>query len=181
MSTSRDETGKEDRGFVSRRICENTWMCWTLRGKEALAGGDRSAKRFGVSRKITRPAFFLCSGRTVCRGRRDAQERRLSGWHGVRGRTVCRGRRDAQERRLSDMHFIKSTNGYVQDERYIAIEHMDVRRDCLRHALCMFGLYLTRNSLVLRQGSKGHAVPLFRTRSSTSCGTRYSTSCLVRS
>jgi hypothetical protein len=21
-------------------------------------------------------------------------------------------------------------NGYVQDERYIAIEHMDVRRDC---------------------------------------------------
>ena len=23
------------------------------------------------------------------------------------------------------------TNGYVQDERYIAIEHMDVRRDCV--------------------------------------------------
>jgi len=24
--------------------------------------------------------------------------------------------------------------GYVQDERYIAIEHMDVRRDCLGFA-----------------------------------------------
>ena len=27
-------------------------------GKEALAGGDRSAERFGVSRMITRTAFF---------------------------------------------------------------------------------------------------------------------------
>ena len=26
------------------------------------------------------------------------------------------------------------TNGYVQDERYIAIEHMDVRRDCCSFA-----------------------------------------------
>lgn len=26
-------------------------------------------------------------------------------------------------------------NGYVQDERYIAIEHMDVRRDCVIFAL----------------------------------------------
>ena len=25
-------------------------------------------------------------------------------------------------------------NGYVQDERYIAIEHMDVRRDCVNFA-----------------------------------------------
>jgi hypothetical protein len=25
-------------------------------------------------------------------------------------------------------------NGYVQDERYIAIEHMDVRRDCVSFA-----------------------------------------------
>ena len=25
-------------------------------------------------------------------------------------------------------------NGYVQDERYIAIEHMDVRRDCVNSA-----------------------------------------------
>ena len=28
-------------------------------GKEALAGGDRSAERFGVSRMITRTAFFM--------------------------------------------------------------------------------------------------------------------------
>ena len=27
-------------------------------------------------------------------------------------------------------------NGYVQDERYIAIEHMDVRRDCVNFAHC---------------------------------------------
>ena len=26
-------------------------------------------------------------------------------------------------------------NGYVQDERYIAREHMDVRRDCFKLAL----------------------------------------------
>ncbi len=33
---------------------------------------------------------FLCSGRTVCRGRRDAKERRLSGWHGnSMGVTQC--------------------------------------------------------------------------------------------
>jgi len=25
-------------------------------------------------------------------------------------------------------------NGYVQDERYIAKEHMDVRRDCVNYA-----------------------------------------------
>ena len=66
VCSSRDETGMEDQRFVSRRNCESTRMCWTLRGKEALAGGDRSAKRFGISRKITRTAFFyiwdLCSG-----------------------------------------------------------------------------------------------------------------------
>jgi hypothetical protein len=28
-------------------------------------------------------------------------------------------------------------NGYVQDERYIAREHMDVRRDCVSFARCM--------------------------------------------
>ena len=27
-------------------------------------------------------------------------------------------------------------NGYVQDERYIAGEHMDVRRDCVNFAQC---------------------------------------------
>ena len=26
---------------------------------------------------------------------------------------------------------------YVQDERYIAIEHMDVRRDCVKPAHCV--------------------------------------------
>jgi len=56
------------------------------------------------------------------------------------------------------------TNGYVQDERYIAKEHMDVRRDHIRHALRIFEFCLIGNSLVLRQGSRGHVVPLFRTR-----------------
>jgi len=46
---------------------------------EALAGGDTSAERFRVSRKITRTALFLCSGRTVCRGRRDAHDCRDAG------------------------------------------------------------------------------------------------------
>ena len=32
--------------------------------------------------------------------------------------------------------FMFRTNGYVQDERYIAIEHMDVRRDCVSFAQC---------------------------------------------
>jgi len=36
--------------------------------------------------------WILCTGCTVCRGRRDAQERPCTGC------TVCRGRRDAQER-----------------------------------------------------------------------------------
>ena len=35
-------------------------------------------------------------------------------------------------------------NGYVQDERYIAIEHMDVRRDCVSFA----------QSLVISMGAK---------------------------
>ena len=58
VCSSRDETGMEDQGFVSRRICESTRKCWTLRRKEALAGGDKSAKWFGVSRKTARTAFF---------------------------------------------------------------------------------------------------------------------------
>ena len=29
--------------------------------------------------------------------------------------------------------------GYVQDERYIAIEHMDVRRDCFSYLVRMLG------------------------------------------
>ena len=74
----------EDQSFVSTR------KCWTLRGKEALAGGDRSAKRFGVSRKITRVAFFY-------------------------------------------------VQDYVQDERYIAVEHRDVRRDCVILARQLIG------------------------------------------
>ena len=101
MSASRNETGKEDHSFVSRRICENTWKCWTLRGREALAGGDRSARRFGVSRMISRTAFF-----------------------------------------------------YVQDERYIAGEHKDVRRDCVSLAqhnncaarLCQLCTTLAKNA-----------------------------------
>ena len=47
------------------------------------------------------------------------------------GRTVCRGRRDAQERRVSVLHSVSS------DERYIAREHMDVRRDCVNFAHCI--------------------------------------------
>ena len=31
---SKNETGKEDQGFVSRRICENTRMCWTLTARK---------------------------------------------------------------------------------------------------------------------------------------------------
>jgi hypothetical protein len=31
-------------------------------------------------------------------------------------------------------HYPHSRGGYVQDERYIAIEHMDVRRDCVSFA-----------------------------------------------
>ena len=76
----------EDQSFVSRRICESTRMCWTLRGMEALAGGDKSAERFGVLRKIIRTASF-----------------------------------------------------YVQDERSIAIEHRDVRRDCVSFARQLIG------------------------------------------
>ena len=34
------------------------------------------------------------------------------------------------------------TNGYVQDERYIAGEHMDVRRDCV--SLAQRGIYVRR-------------------------------------
>jgi len=49
---------KERSNFVSRRICENTRKCLTLRSKEALAGGDTYAQRLGTSRKITRPLFF---------------------------------------------------------------------------------------------------------------------------
>ena len=30
---------------------------------------------------------------------------------------------------------LSSGGAYVQDERYIAIEHMDVRRDCVNSAL----------------------------------------------
>ena len=30
--------------------------------------------------------------------------------------------------------FMFRMNGYVQDERYIAMEHMDVRRDCVSFA-----------------------------------------------
>ena len=51
--------------------------------------------------------------------------------HCVTGRTVCRGRRDAQERRVSVLHSVSL------DERYIAIEHMDVRRDCVNIARCL--------------------------------------------
>jgi len=48
----------DDHSFVSRRICESTRKCWTLISKEALAGGDRSAERFGITRMLTPAAFF---------------------------------------------------------------------------------------------------------------------------
>ena len=34
-------------------------------------------------------------------------------------------------------------NGYVQDERYIAREHMDVRRDCVSFARLVFVGWVT--------------------------------------
>jgi hypothetical protein len=53
---------------------------------------------------------------------------------------------------------------YVQDERYFAMEHMDMRRDLVRFTLRIFEFCLIGNSLLLRQGIRGHAVPHFRTR-----------------
>jgi hypothetical protein len=63
-------------------------------------------------------------------------------------------------------HFVRVAEawGYVQDERYIAKEHMDVWRDCFSFAQCEPGLYSYGNLLMLRQGIRGHGVPLFRTR-----------------
>ena len=40
---------------------------------------------------------------------------------------------------------------------------LDVRRDCVRYALCIFEFCLIENLLVLRQGSRGHGVPYFET------------------
>ena len=57
--SSRNENGKDDQIFVSRRICENIRKCWTLRGKEAI-GGWRHVRR--ATREITDDnpvAFFM--------------------------------------------------------------------------------------------------------------------------
>jgi hypothetical protein len=132
----------EDQGFVSRRICESTRKCWTLRGKEALAGGDRSAKRLGVSRKITRTAFFYVQDE-----RYFAIEHKDVRREAPRGPHMCPAGPEVRYRATSAPILIKSiaasVASYVQDkvrpgngregalgyERYIAIEHMDVRSD----------------------------------------------------
>ena len=40
---------------------------------------------------------------------------------------------------------------------------LDVRRDFVRYALCIFEFCLIENLLVLRQGIRGHGVPYFGT------------------
>ena len=58
MCFIKERKGQGRPNFVSRGTCGGTRKCRTLRGKEALAGGDTSAERQGVSRKIARPLFF---------------------------------------------------------------------------------------------------------------------------
>ena len=149
MYSSRGETGKEDQSFVSRGNCENTRMCWTLRSKEALAGGDRSAKRFGISRKVTRTAFFMFKDERyaagagmrrsgACQSRAAHEDERYAAGAGMR---TTAGKQEVEQRRSScrgaarvNLALHMRMNGYVQDERYIAIEHRDVRCDCLNLA-----------------------------------------------
>ena len=63
---------------------------------------------------------------------------------------------------------------YVQDERYIAIEHMDVRRDCVKPAHCvirrtvmfriMFRIMFRMNGMPRAHGSAGAACVNFAQR-----------------
>ena len=91
---------------------------------------------------------------------------------------------------------------YVQDERYIAREHMDVRRDCVSFARCLaqgcagavrvsFARCLVhgcvarlcqiRTACLNLPGRQGGVVSYFRTCREPIHGGAFSTSCLVRS
>ena len=66
---------------------------------------------------------FLWPGWPVCRGRKDAKERRGPGWPVCCGRKdakerrgpgwpVCRGRKDAKERRVNDLMLVVSNPNF---------------------------------------------------------------------
>ena len=83
---------------------------------------------------------------------------------------------EAQERRVSVLHTVS------QDERYIAREHMDVRRDCVSFAQRVIsGLCQFCTALLNQHGRQGGVVSCFRTCREPIHGGANSTSCLVRS
>jgi len=73
--------------------------------------------------------------------------------------------------------------GYVQDERYIAKEHMDVRRDCVNFALRVIrsGLCQFCTLFHILPARQGRVVSCFKTCREPIHGGTDSTSCLARS